>query len=510
MTTNILQYLERTADRLPDKAAICDEDQTLTFRQLRDGARAIGSRLHRMGLYRQPVAVYMGRQPLTVAAYLGILYAGCWYVPLDVTLPPERLRHILSTVQPAVCICDDCHLPAEPMPLLPIQRLLRGPIDDDALAQIRARHTDTDPMYVVFTSGSTGVPKGVTGSHRAVIDYAEGLCRVLDFDEDTVFGCQAPLHLDACLKELMGTLKFGAATWLIPRPLFSQPMKLVAYLNDHAVNTLCWVPSALTMISATGTLRRTKPKHLRLVAFAGEVFPPPQLDRWRQALPDTRFVNLYGPTEATGVCCWYEVTGPLGDTAPLPIGRPLPNTDILLLDEDDRPAAPGQPGEICIRGSRLTLGYYGDRARTAMSFVQNPLNPSYPERIYRTGDLGKLDDRGLLLFLGRKDQQIKHMGHRIEIGDIEAAACDHPQVTAACCVYDPDRKRLHLYYTGELAPAVLGKYLARRLPRYMHPHSLHRLPQLPRTGGGKPDRNQLLQRSMNHEPTDPISEASAP
>ena len=246
--------------------------------------------------------------------------------------------------------------------------------------------------------------------------------------------------------------------------------------------------SALTILSSLGALGKRKPVFVGTIAFASEVFPIRQLNIWRQALPGCRFFNLYGPTETTGICCYYQVEREFSEGEKLPIGTPFPNTQVLLLDEQDRPA---DRGEICIRGTRLTLGYYRDPERTAGSFVQNPLNSFFSETIYRTGDLGAYNDRGELVFLGRKDHQIKHMGHRIELGEIEAAALTAPRILSACCTYDSDRQKLVLYYVGEAAPEELAVYLKTKLPRYMLPASLRRLEALPVTANGKIDRNQL-------------------
>ena len=496
MQTNLLEYLEQTVRRVPDKTAFFSEDATLTFRQTYDQARAIGSFLHREGFYKQPVVVFMKKSPRTIAAFLGALYGGCFYVPLDEEMPRHRIELIFRQLDPGAVICDEATEPAA-RELEGSGRVFRyetmafGVIDEPALADIRSRQIDTDPTYIVFTSGSTGVPKGVIGCHRAVIDYIENLCDVLKFDETTVFGNQTPLYFDACLKEIIPTLKYGASTCLIPRQLFLFPVRLVEFLNRYEINTLCWVVSALTMISSLHAFDKVTPKYLRTIAFASEVFPIRQLNLWRSVLPQTRFINLYGPTETTGICCYYEVDREFREDEVLPIGRPFPNTEIILLDENDQVPPPGEQGEICIRGTRLTLGYYGDPEKTAASFVQNPLNKLYPEKIYRTGDLGRYNQQGELMFLARKDSQIKHMGHRIELGEIEAVANMHGSVSSACCLYDRDRQKLVLFYAGELSPGELTGFLRDKLPRYMLPSQVRQLPQMPLTPNGKIDRNLL-------------------
>ena len=503
MQTNILEYLEQTVRICPDKPAFIQEQESLTFRQIFDQARAIGSRLHKAGLEKQPVAVLMDKHPRTIAAFLGVIFGGCYYIPLDREMPRVRLEMILQTAQPGILICDETTRPlAESIKqsarVCLYADLAFGAIDEAALTRIRERQLDIDPIYIVFTSGSTGVPKGVTGCHRAVIDYIEQLCPVLGFNSSTCFGNQTPLYFDACLKEILPTLKFGASMHLIPRQLFLFPLRLMEYLNTHRINTICWVASALSMVSSLHTFEKIVPTCLKTVAFASEPLPARQLACWRAALPGARFLNLYGPTEATGICCYYEVNRDFAEDEAIPIGRPFPNTQILLLDESNQSPAPGEPGEICVRGTRLTLGYYRDSARTAAAFVQNPLNPLYPDIIYRTGDLGKYNDRGELVFLGRKDCQIKHMGHRIELGEIEASACMHPEVRGACCLYDSAHGKLLLYYAGTPSPAKLLDYLRQKLPRYMLPHSVCQLDAIPMTPNGKTDRNLLLQRSNCH------------
>ena len=496
MQKNILEYLEQTVARVPDKTAFTNGEQSLTFRQVHDQARAIGSFLNSIGCCGKPVVVFMKKQPRTIAAFLGAVYGGCYYVPLDEEMPRHRIELIFGTLQQGVMICDETTRPmaegfAGGCAIYNYEEMAACPVNDGALAAIRDRQLDIDPIYIVFTSGSTGVPKGVMACHRSVIDYIEHLCDVLRFDENSRFGNQTPLYFDACLKEIMPTLKYGGTTVLIPKQLFMFPIKLVEFLNEHRVNTLCWVVSALTMISAFRTFEKVKPQHLHTIAFASEVFPIKQFNLWKAALPAARFINLYGPTETTGICCYYEVDRAFAEDETMPIGRPFANTQVLLLTEDGKLAEPGQQGEICIRGTRLTLGYYRNPEKTAEAFVQNPLNDLYPELIYRTGDLGRLNDRGELLFAGRKDYQIKHMGHRIELGEIEVVANMLPGVSSACALFDNEKKKIILFYAGQPAMGEMAAYIKEKLPRYMVPNVIRALDTMPFTPNGKIDRNLL-------------------
>ena len=500
--TNVLEYLEQTVTRVPDKTAFSNGEVGLSFRQVHDQARAVGSFLHREGFYKQPVVVFMKKHPTTLASFFGVMYAGCYYVPLDDEMPQHRIDLILKTLQPRAMICDE-----DTVALVSAfdytgktyiyNEISGGEIDEAALASIRERQLDIDPIYIVFTSGSTGVPKGVMACHRSVIDYIEELCPVLKFGEETVFGNQTPLYFDAYLKEVIPTLKYGATTVLIPKQLFMFPIKLVEFLNEHKINTVCWVVSALTMISAFRTFDKVKPEYLHTIAFASEVFPIKQFNLWRAALPNARFINLYGPTETTGICCYYEVDREFGLDESLPIGRPFRNTEIILLDENNKVPPVGQQGEICVRGTRLTLGYFRNPEVTAKAFVQNPLNDLYPELIYRTGDLGRLNDRGELEFAGRKDFQIKHMGHRIELGEIEVITNMHDAVKTACCIFDNVKKKIILYYVGDITPGEMSNYIKGKLPRYMVPNVIKQLDAMPFTPNGKIDRNLLKQQYEN-------------
>lgn len=493
MQTNVLEYLESTTARLPDKTAFADEEVQLTFRQVYDRSRGIGSLLAARGAHREPVIVYMKKSPCTLTAFFGVIYSGCYYVPIDEEMPRRRMELILENTHAKYMIYDESTKErAEKLgfsgTLLSYEEGAAADVEENVLRQIRENALDTDAIYILFTSGSTGIPKGVVGYHRGVIDYIETLSEVLGFGEDSVFGNQTPLYLDACMKEVFPTLKFGATTWLIPKECFMLPIKLVEFLNDHKINTICWVVSALTMISAFGTFDTVQPKYLRTVAFGSEVFPIRQFNLWRETLPDADFYNLYGPTEATGMSCYYHADRLFDEKEAIPIGRPFRNTRILLLDREGKEVLQGETGEICIEGTCLTHGYYNNPEKTAEVFTQNPLNPYYPERIYHTGDLGFRNGRGELVFSSRKDYQIKHMGHRIELGEIEADVNCMDGIKTCCCIFIMESKKIVLFYVGDIDKRELTARLKERLPRYMIPNAIVQLDSLPLTANGKMDR----------------------
>lgn len=344
MQKNVLEYLEKTVLRVPDKVAYSDGTDELTFREVSDRARAIGTFLAEKGFRNQPVVVFMKKHPNTITAFYGVTYSGCYYVPLDEEMPRYRIELILDALKPQAIICDaDTEKKALEYGLYGniylYDELLETAVNNALLASVRQKQISTDPLYIVFTSGSTGVPKGVVACHRSVMDYIEELSEILRVNENTVFGNQSPLYFDACLKELYPTLKFGAKAYLIPRSLFMFPVKLIEFINEHEINTVCWVASALSMISGFGALKKNVPHTLHTIAFASEVFPIKHLNAWRAALPNARFINFYGPTETTGICCYYEVEREFTEGETVPIGQPFPNREILLLDEKNKLAS---------------------------------------------------------------------------------------------------------------------------------------------------------------------------
>lgn len=499
MQNHVLDYLDPTVKRVPHKVAFADEEVSYTFEQVYAISRSIGTCLAHKNYYKEPVIVFMRKSPRTIVTFFGIITAGCFYVPIDEEMPEARIRLILENCKPRVLICDnDTQAAAEALgfggEILRYDTIFSYPEEGERLAEIRKKAIDTDPIYIVFTSGSTGVPKGVCACHRSVLDYIEQLSDVLHFNEDTVFGNQTPLYFDACLKELYPTLKFGATTYLIPHKLFMFPIKLVEYLNEKKINTICWVVSALTMISAFRAFDKVRPETLHTIAFGSEVFPIKQFQLWKSVLPDAAFFNLYGPTEGTGMCCYYPVTREFALTDTIPIGFPFKNTEILLLNDENQLAKDGEPGEICIRGTSVTLGYYNNPERTSAVFVQNPLNTSYPEIIYRTGDIGRKNAYGELEFISRKDYQIKHMGHRIELGEIEANVNLINEIRLCGCIYDQNKSKIVLFYTGDLEPAELTAQLRDKLPRYMLPNQTIRLEEMLFTANGKIDRVALKKK----------------
>lgn len=483
MTRNVLDYLETAAAAAPDVIAFESPETNITYSALRRRAKAIGSYIASRYPAQSPVLLMMDKGPEAVAAMLGCVYAGCFYTPVDSTMPLPRLERIVRRLQPACVLCETKL--SRCIPSLACPAHLTEEIEDTVEAALlegrRQAHIDNDLLYVLFTSGSTGEPKGVSITHRSVIDFVEWAVDALKIPKGASFGNQAPLYFDNSVLDVYCAIRTSSRVFFLPKTDFMFPRKLLRDLKEWAIDTIFWVPSALTAVAASGLLEGQS-LALKRIFFCGETMPCKTLNIWRGAAVNADFVNMYGPTEITDVCTWYRVDRDYADDDVLPIGKPCANTRVLLLN-----------GEICVSGTCLAAGYYADSEKTSVSFTQNPLRPQVPEIIYHTGDLGCWNERGELIFMGRSDHQIKRSGHRIELGEIEIAALCEEGVSALCCVYQHETEKIACVYAGTAEERQLKAALRSRLPKYMLPDHYLRLVTLPETGNGKIDRMRVKQ-----------------
>lgn len=497
MVTNVLTYLEETAAKYPDKAAFVDSKKELSFGEMLHKAQAIGSYISMNKRTHMPVVVFMEKSADNIAAFMGVVYSGNFYCPIDTEMPLSRIQVIFNTLNPLAILADkESVRRLEGLEytgkIVIYEEAVCQKVDDDRLESIRKQMTDTDPVYVLFTSGSTGVPKGVIINHRAVIDFTDWMSDKFHITSRDNFGNQSPFFFDLSIGDVYCTLKMGCTNYIIPKSLFVFPVKLIEYLNEKKINIIFWVPSALCVVANLRALNKIKPVYLDRILFCGEVMPNKQLNVWREALPDAMFVNLYGPCEATDACTYYVVNREFADDASLPIGFPCENTDILVLNEHNVLVEGNEIGELCIRGSGLAMGYYNNPEKTKEAFVQNPLNKAYPEIIYRTGDLVRYNEYGELMYVSRKDFQIKHMGHRIELGEIETAASNIKGIETCACIYDDEKGRIILFYVGKkMEDKEVKAALKAKVPEYMIPNLVVNLGKLPYNANGKIDRKKL-------------------
>lgn len=497
MRKNVLYYLENSARNYPEKIALMDDVLQLSYHQTLLRSQTIGTALCKRILPRQSVGVYMEKNAQTLCAFFGCVYAGCAYSFLNPELPPSRLAQIVSVLKPSVIIAarELENAARDTFPdstIVLIEDLEKEEVDTAALEAVRCRHIDTNPLYINFTSGSTGVPKGIVVSHRSVLDFIDYFTELFHITQEDVIANQAPFDFDVSVKDIYSALASGATLLVVPRRLFSLPAALADFLADNKVTTMIWAVSAICLLTTFHALDYRTPKTVNKILFSGEVMPNRALKELKKYLPDAMLVNLYGPTEIT--CnCTYHVLDPQRDySGGIPIGMPFPNEDVFLLDDADRLITePDIPGEVCVRGTALALGYFCNPEQNAAHFVQNPLNQMYPERIYRTGDLARYNELGELVFCGRKDFQIKYMGHRIELEEIEREMANIPGVERACCVFDEKRSRLKGFYIGTITKEALHATMKGSLPEFMIPGILRQVEQMPLNKNGKIDRKAL-------------------
>lgn len=473
MVKNVLEYLEQTEQKYSRKTAVEDGRTSLTYHQLLECSRKIGSGLAAASVPPQkPAVIFMEKSCLALASMLGAVYAGCFYVCVNPEQPPERTRKIFEVLKPAVVLTADEHLEIleetgyEGSRLNP-EKLLKGRTHLRLLQKIRKASGEKDLLYGMFTSGSTGVPKGITVSHRAVIDFIGHFTELFEISEEDRIGNQAPFDFDVSVKDIYSFLKTGAALVLIPKEMFVMPPILIDFLCEKRVTTLIWAVSALCVVSGLKGLEYRVPETVNKVLFSGECMPAKQLRIWQKALPSAVFVNLYGPSEITCNCTWYKVEREFSDDERIPIGGPLPGRNVFLLDEKgEEISKTGKPGEICVSGESLAEGYYGDKKQTEERFIRYPADASRCRRTYRTGDLGYYGPEGLLYFCGRKDFQIKHMGHRIELEEIEHAISSMEGVSRGYCVFDREKNYIMAFYVGKAQEAWVRRELKKKVPAY--------------------------------------------
>lgn len=497
---SILEMLDDAAGR-GERIAVSDGALQLTWRQLHTGSRALAARLCAHTEPGQPVGVWAQRRAETPLLFFSVLAAGCFYVPLDADMPSARMQFVCENAQLHLVL--GCGPRPESLPegllWLDCEGAAQSPAESPALSLQEAAHRQKaagaeTPLYLVYTSGSTGMPKGVLKSHGAMQSFVEAFLHEYPIGEDDVLGNQTPFFFDASAKDIYWWLYTGCRLEILPTRLFSFPTELLKEMDERRVTVISWAPSALMMVSQLDAFSEITPRALRLVCFVGEVFPTKHLAQWQAALPDVVFVNLYGSTEIAGICCHYRVDRPFEPQETLPIGRALPGCTVTLRDESGRPIeTPGQEGELCVEGPTLALCYWRDAPRTAHTFAA-----ADGKRRLHTGDMAIYRPDGTLAFTSRRDHQIKHMGYRIELGEIEATVSALPQIAACACIYDAGRSRLILFVqmsAGQAAdiPALTAA-LREVLCAYMMPHRIIPLEALPHNANGKTDRPALMEQ----------------
>ena len=492
----VLEYLENSTNNCSKKIAVIDENGKYTYKELTELSKKIGTKLTEYFEPRNPIPVLMEKGKDTLATFFGAVYAGCFYVLLNPDLPKVRLEHIVNVLGAKNIVTDKAHKESaleliNEDNIIYIEDLKNTEINEEKLKKIRENVLDLDPLYANFTSGSTGIPKGVLVGNRSVIDFIDNFTEIFNITEKDIIGNQAPFDFDVSVKDIYSSIAKGATLVIIPKRLFSIPAELLDYICSNNVTTLIWAVSALCLITTFHALDYKTPDTVNKILFSGEVMPIKHLKQWIEHLPNAMFVNLYGPTEIT--CnCTYHIVDKTKEYEKIPVGKAFPNEQVFLLDENDKLVTDiDTQGEICVKGTCLALGYFNNKEQTNLRFVQNPLNDKYIDMIYKTGDLGEYNKDGEIVFLGRKDFQIKHMGHRIELEEIERAMEKVNGVERSCCIFNEQKGKLYGFYVGNTEKDEVIKYLKENLPVFMVPNKITQIEKFPITKNGKIDRKEL-------------------
>ncbi len=506
MQINVLDYLENSALQFPDKPALVDENNIVSFSELENWAKAIGSTIvnETSSSIRKPIIVLVDRKASSIVSFMGVLYSGNHYVPIDIETPNQRLRIIIEDLNSLAIICAKKDIGVldglENLPkCLIFEEIIENPINEKNLKKIRDTIIDVDPIYTIFTSGSTGKPKGIVVSHKNVIDLAEWLDYTFKFSSDEILGNQTPFYFDASVKDIYICLKKGITMFIIPKKLFMFPLLLIDYLNENKITTILWTTSAIVLVANSKVLDTKIPIYLKKIFFAGEPMFAKHLNIWRTHIPEVMYVNLYGPTEITVDCTYYIVNREFSDDEAIPIGNACRNMEIILLDENYQQASRDETGEICVRGTGLALGYINEPGISKEVYIQNPLNDSYRDIIYCTGDIARYNEYGEIVFVSRKDGQIKHMGNRIELGEIELAVNSLKGIERCFCFYDSKDRKIVLEYVGTLDSKSIINRISDKLPRHMIPKVIIKQPRFLYNPNKKIDRKKMMESYFNEK-----------
>lgn len=506
MIKNVIEYFVETVKKGGDKVAVVEGEKKITFSDLNKKAQILGHEIvNLVNNVNKPIAVFLPKTIDSVISDIAITFSGNIYMNLDIKTPMERINNIISLIEPQLIITNSAYIKnfenlELSQKILNIDRINfdSNIIDNVFLLNRLSTLIDTDPYCIINTSGSTGTPKGVVLNHKSFVDFTEWSIDTFKFTNDEIIGSLSPLVFDIYSYELCMLMSKGNTIVLIPDSLAAFPIKILEILEKEKTTFLFWVPTIMVNIANMSLLENLKLPSLKTVWFAGEVFPTKQFNYWKKNLKDCLFANLYGPIEITLDCTYFIVDRDVPDNEPLPIGFACRNTDVLILDED-RLVEKGEEGELCVRGTSLAMGYYNNPEKTALAFVQNPLNKSYPEIIYRTGDIVSVNERDEIIFKGRKDSLIKHLGYRIELGEIEHVIVNTLKIAKnGCVVYNVNKKEITLFYEAdkEISVVEFRKLLSNEIPKYMIPTVYIFMEELPRNTNGKIDR-LLLKNKIN-------------
>ncbi|EAI9101066.1 AMP-binding protein [Campylobacter coli] len=499
MTTHIYNFLEKSLIKFSEKTAFVEpfakERKEITYKDFDLFSKKLASEILKTlkndNPTQVPVLIILPKGIDCLISFFGVALSGNFYTLLDEKSPKERVEKVIEVLKPKLFITSKDLKFNLDLPTLYTQDFESFNIDESLIKNAKEKHIDTNLLYVLFTSGSTGIPKGVSIAHRSVIDYAFHFCEAFEVDENEIIANQAPLYVDASLPDILATIKPSATLHLIPNHLFAFPNKILDYLEQEKITMIFWKPTVLIyFIKDQDNLKNYPLKNLNKILIGGEIMPIKQLNIWRKHLPNALFANCYGPTEITDVCCYYILDREFSENEILPIGKAYKNTELLVFDENMNFISPkqiGVKGELFVRGTSLSLGYYNDKEKTKQAFIQNPLHDNYLDLLYKTGDIVSYNEFGELLCYGRNDNRIKFMGHRIELGEIESVINSHSKIILCACIF---KEKIICFYESD-EELDFKAFLKDKLPSYMIPKHFIKIEKFKLNQNSKIDRKAL-------------------
>lgn len=487
MLNSAHKILSQSAKAVPQKLAFITPSDAITYISLDEKSSALATQILNLNINKSPILIILPKGIEAIISFFGVLKSGNFYTIIDENMPLERINKIIRTLCPALLITSkDLALNLDLLTIF-IDDLPGFKSDQTILNSVKI--IDTDLAYTLFTSGSTGEPKGVSISHKSLLDFTIACVNDLAIDESHIIANQAPFYFDLSVFDIYVNLFARATAHILPKSIFAFPLHALEYLQKNRVTTIIWVPSVLVYFANSNALNNLN-SSLKMIIACGEMMPTKQLNIWIKAIANVKFYNLYGPTESTLASSYYMVNRELRDDEILPIGKAFSNTELLVFDENMKLITrPNIKGELYIRGSGLSHGYYNDPVRTAKAFIQNPLQSSYAEPIYKTGDIVAYDEFGDLIYYGRQDSQIKLNGFRIELGEIETALGAHPDIYRVACIFKD--YQIIAFYESANVITNLKEFLKSKLQEYMIPRKFIHKSKFKLNQNGKIDKEAL-------------------
>ncbi len=487
MLNSVDKLLKHSALLAPQKVSFVDSNGSITYSKLDELSDILASKILDLNIQKSPILIILPKGINAIISFFGVLKSGNFYTIIDENMPLERIKKIIQKLNPALLITNKDLNSNLNLKTIYIDELSSFKIDTKILNSVKI--IDTDLAYVLFTSGSTGEPKGVSISHKSLIDFIIACTNDLAIDDTHIIANQAPFYFDLSVFDIYVNIYARATTHILPSSIFAFPLKALEYLRINNITTIIWVPSVLVYFANSNALNNID-LSLKMIIACGEMMPTKQLNIWIKALKNSTFYNLYGPTETTLASSFYKVDKKIRDDEILPIGKAFSNSELLVFDEQmNLITKPNLKGQLYIRGTGLSSGYYNDLNKTKETFIQNPLQNAYTDLIYKTGDIVAYDQNGDLLYYGRLDSQIKLNGFRIELGEIETALSSHPDIYRVACIFK--NSQIIAFYQSSEQIVNLKEFLKSKLQEYMIPRKFIHKSNFTLNQNGKIDKEAL-------------------